>query len=125
MQSGTAAAHGIADGGDGLVLADDALVQFLLQVEQFLALALHHAGDGDARPAAHHLGNVVGGDLFTHQFAAGSGVQLLLHLRDVLLQFLQLAVAYLGYTGIVALAFGTFGLEPQLSPSAACPAESG
>ncbi len=113
MQSGAAAAHGIADGGDGLVLADDALVQFLLQVEQFFALALHHAGDGDAGPAAHHLGDVVGGDLFTHQFAAGSSVQLLLDLRDVLLQFLHLAVAYLGHSAIVALTFGAFSLILQ------------
>ena len=35
-------------------------------------------------------------------------------MRYFLFQLLQLAVAYLGYTGIVALAFGTFSFEPQL-----------
>ena len=65
LQSGTRAAYGIRDGCDGFVLSDDALVQFLFQVEQLLALALQHAGDGNARPAAHHLGNIVGGDCYS------------------------------------------------------------
>ena len=41
-----------ADRGDRLVLADDALVQALLHVDELLDLALHQAGDRDAGPAA-------------------------------------------------------------------------
>ena len=71
MQSGTRTAHGVADGGDGFVLANDTTVQFLLQVQQFLAFALHHACDGDARPAADYLGDVVGGDFFADEAGGG------------------------------------------------------
>ena len=59
LQAGTRAANGIRDGGDGLVLADNTLMQFLFQVQQFLTFTLHHAGDGDACPATDHLGDVV------------------------------------------------------------------
>ena len=62
LQSGTTTTHGIGDGCDGLVLTDDTTVEFLLEVQQLLALALQHTGDGDARPAGDNLGNVVGGD---------------------------------------------------------------
>ena len=62
LQACTAAAYGVADGADGLVLADDTLVQLLLQVQQFLTLALHHAADGYACPAGDDLGDIVGGD---------------------------------------------------------------
>ena len=75
MQAGTRTAHGIADGSDGLVLSDDTLVKLFLQVQQLLALALHHAGHGDARPAAHHFGNVVGSD-GSLQPSPGGGFQL-------------------------------------------------
>ena len=51
LQSCTAAAHGIADSADCLVLSDDASVQLIFQAKQLLAFALHHARDGDARPA--------------------------------------------------------------------------
>ena len=42
-----------------LVLADDALVQLLLQVQQLLHLALQQLGHGDAGPAADDLGDVL------------------------------------------------------------------
>ena len=74
LQSGTAAAYGIRHGCDGFVLTDDALVEFLFQMEQFLLLALHHAAHGDARPARNHFGDVVGCDFFSHQSA---GISLL------------------------------------------------
>ena len=51
------------DGGDGLVLADDALVQALLHVDELLDLALEQAADRDARPARDDLGDVLGVDL--------------------------------------------------------------
>ena len=115
LKSGTAPAHGIAHGDDGLVLTDDAAVQLLLQVEQLLALALHHLRHGDARPAAHNLGDIVGGHLLAHQPVARLGVgQLGLHLLDVILEGLQPRVAYLGHPAVVALTLGTLGLELQV-----------
>ena len=115
LQPGTRAAYGVGDGTDGLVLSDDTLVEFLLQVEQFVLLALHHPAHGDAGPTAHHLGDVVGGHLFPHQ----SGVVVVAvgltgNPVDFLLQFLQFAVANLRHLGIVALAFCPFSLEAQL-----------
>ena len=54
-------------------------VEFLLEVEEFLALALEHALHGDARPAGHHFGDVVGGDfLLHHGLGTLAGLQLLL-----------------------------------------------
>ncbi len=48
-----------AYGGDSLVLTDDSLVEFFLQMEQFLTLALHHPAYWYSRPAAYNLGNIV------------------------------------------------------------------
>ena len=67
LKSGTRTAHRIGDGCDGFVLANHTLMQFLFEVQQFFALTLHHAVDGDARPAGDHLGDIVGGHLLTHQ----------------------------------------------------------
>ena len=58
------------DGLDRLVLADDALVQALLHVDQLLDLALHQAGDGDAGPLGDDLGDVLLGDLLGQHRAA-------------------------------------------------------
>ena len=49
-QTRAAAAYGVGDGADGLVLTHHTLVQLVLQVEQPLALALQHPRHGDARP---------------------------------------------------------------------------
>ena len=47
--------HGLGDGLDRLVLADDALVQLLVQVQQLLHLAFQQLRDGHAGPAADDL----------------------------------------------------------------------
>ncbi len=44
---------------DGLLLADDALVQARFHVQQLLCLGLHHLADGDARPLMDHGGDVI------------------------------------------------------------------
>ena len=115
MQSGTAAAHCIAHGSDGFVLSHYAAVKLFLQMEQLLALALQHLGHGYARPAAHHFGYVVGCHLHAAACRAFAGcVYLLLKGVGLVLQVLQLAVAYLCHALVVALAFGTIGLKLQL-----------
>jgi hypothetical protein len=60
--SPTRPADGPADGGHGLVLADDPLVEDVLHLHQARALVLRQAGDGHARPAGDHLGDVLGID---------------------------------------------------------------
>ena len=51
----------------GLVLADHALVQHLVEAQQLLALALHQPRDRDACPARDDLGDLVLGDLLAQQ----------------------------------------------------------
>ena len=51
VQACATAAHSITDGLNGIVLAYNTLVQFLLEVEQFLFFALEHLGHGNARPS--------------------------------------------------------------------------
>ena len=43
-QAGAAAADGVGHRDDGLVLADDALVQHVLEADELVHLALHAAG---------------------------------------------------------------------------------
>ena len=64
LQSGTAAAYGIADGAYGFVLPDDAAVEFFFEVEEFLALGLLHLGYGDSCPSADDFCDIVGSHLF-------------------------------------------------------------
>ena len=102
----TATAHSCGDGGDGLVLADDALVQLALQALQLVELALHHLGHGHAGPGAHDLGDLIGGHLLVETLA----VLLLLCLErglrilNLLLQARNHGVAQLGRTAQVAVA---------------------
>ena len=51
LEPGARPPHGLGDGHDRTVLADDPAVQLLLHVEQLLGLGLLHALDGDAGPA--------------------------------------------------------------------------
>ncbi len=57
-----AAPERLGNGRDGLVLADDALVQDIFHFQKPLALVLRNAGDGDARPAGHDGRDVLGAD---------------------------------------------------------------
>ena len=102
----TAAAHSCGDGGDGLVLANDALMQLALQALELVELALHHLGHGHTGPGAHDLGNLVGGHLLVETLA----VLLLLCLErglgilNLLLQTRNHGEAQLGRTTQVAVA---------------------
>jgi hypothetical protein len=54
-------------GFDRLVLADDAVVEPLLHLDELLDLALHELGHRDAGPRRDDLGDVVGGDLLAEE----------------------------------------------------------
>ena len=115
LKTGTTTAHSIADSLNSLVLTNDTLVQLLFEMKQFLALALHHSCHGDSRPSAHHLGDVVGSNLLAHHHVGSLlRVELLLNGCDVGFERLYLAIAYLGYSSIVALALGTLCLNLEI-----------
>src|SRR5690606_25716521 len=113
LQAGARAAHGVGDGVDGLILADDAVVEALLDLEQALALALEHAVDGDAGPAADDLGDVVGVDVLLDQAAAG-GVQLVEGLLGLLEGALEVEQAPVLEVGDAAGVAGALGLGDLL-----------
>ena len=71
LEAGAAAANGARQRGDGLVLADDALVQFLFDAQQFLLLVFLDGGDGDAGPARNHVF-----DVFARHDAGGGIIEL-------------------------------------------------
>ena len=62
-EAGPGAPDGVGHGLDRLVLADDALVEPLLHLDELLELALHQLRDRDPGPGGDDLGDVVGGDL--------------------------------------------------------------
>ncbi|KOT22176.1 hypothetical protein DM52_2199 [Burkholderia mallei] len=101
------AADRVGDRVDRLVLADHALMQLLFDVQQLLALALHHPRHRNARRARDDLGNFLRADLRAQQARPRRIVLLaLLGLRDLLeprLELRQLAVLQLG--DLLELAF--------------------
>ena len=72
---------------DGLSLADDALADALLHLDEFLPLALEHLGHRDAGPRGDDLGNVLVGDFLLQQALGLSGLlQRLLHVGQFFLE---------------------------------------
>ena len=106
------ATHRVRDGLHGPLLPDDALAQLVFHPQQLGGLALQQPAGRDARPCRHHIGDVVGTDLFLeHHVGPGVSrrqrcVEFLFHLRDA-------AVTQLGGLGQVAVALGTLGLAAQ------------
>ena len=98
LQAGAGAAHRGRNRLHGFVLADDALADLLLHLEQLLALAFQHAVDRNAGPARHDLRDVVGGDRLLDD---GAGVLAF----DVLQLLFKLGDAAIGqFAGALILA---------------------
>ena len=106
--------NGHGQGAFGFLLTDDALVQFLLEVEQLLLLALQHTVHGDARPAGHDLGDVLGRDGFRDDRVLDGGL-FGGELFDALLRLGELAVADLRDLAVVAGALRNFA-APKPGP---------
>ena len=87
LQPGARTAHGPADGGDGLVLADDHLVDLVLHLQKALGLLGLEARDGDAR----HLADDRADDVFVHDGFALLGIRapLRLDVRHLLPELLR------------------------------------
>ena len=89
-------------------------MEFVLKMEEFLAFALHHTGDGYSGPTGHHVGDVVGRHLlFYHGFRTLAFVEFLFEGEDALFEFLETSVADFRHTPEVTFALGTFGIELQ------------
>ena len=115
------AAQRVGDRLDRLVLADDALVQALLHVDQLLDLALHQARDRDAGPLGDDLGDVLLGDLLGQHRAAArecSSREAGLLLGERRLELGDLAVLELGGALEVGVALGA--LELAAGPRRGC-----
>ena len=88
-----------------LVLADDALVQRVLHVQQLVALALQHLRHRDAGRARDDLGDLLGADLGAQQLRlASASPARLVGLLQLRLELRKLAVLQLGHLLPVALA---------------------
>ena len=67
LQTGAGAAHGVRNGFDRFVLADDALMQMLFQFDQLFAFAFLQSRDRNVRPARNHFGDVFLGHFFAKE----------------------------------------------------------
>ena len=112
-QTGSGTLDGIGDGSHRLVLADHPLVKIILQLQQFLHLALHQPGHRDPGPFGDHLGNVVFADFFSQQALVGTvllGDPRLL-LLELLLETGEGAVFQFSSFVEVVVALGLFHLQ--------------
>ena len=128
LQPGARAPDRVRDGVDGLVLADHALVEPLLHVNQLLDLALHQTADRNVRPLADDLGDVLLVDLFLqHPLTFLQLGEPRLRLADSLLELRDPSVLELGRLRVVAGALRLLDLEPsrlRSPPGASAPAGS-
>ena len=110
------------DGLDRLVLADDALVQALLHVDELLDLALQQARDRDAGPLARRPRRSSSASTSSERKTGGSARRRLarLGLGELLLELGDLAVAQLGGALVVELALGALELACAPRRGARC-----
>ena len=101
----------VRDRAHGVVLADHALVQHVLEADELLHLALHEARHRDAGPLGDDLGDVLLVDLLLEHLLLALELVELARLRlDLLLELAHRAVAKLGGPLEVTLALGALGL---------------
>ena len=109
FESGAGAPDGLGDGVDGLVLADDALVQDLFHLQQAGGLLLGELDHRDAGPHGHHLGDVLFRDLGLALLLAGLplGFDAFIsssYLQFALAQFRRIVVLLAGQRRVFVLA---------------------
>src|SRR5262249_27860184 len=118
LQAGARTDDRVGDGANGLVLADDALVEMLLEPEELLDLALHELRDRDVRPARDDLGDVLLVDLFLQEPRRASAFSALLDLLllggELALEARELPVLELGHLVQIVCALGLFDLDFRL-----------
>ena len=81
LQAGAGAADGARQGADGLILRNDALVQFFFDAQEFLRLFLFDRGDGHAGPPRDDIFDVLAvdhpGRRFVEMILLAQGAQVL------------------------------------------------
>ena len=112
LQARAGTAERVGDGVDRRLLADDALVQPLLHVDELLDLALEQPVDRDLRPRGDDGSDVVLVDLLLHHRLGRADC--LATLGELLLERGEQAVADLGDALEIAVALCPLGLHPQL-----------
>ena len=110
LQARARAAHRLGHCIDRLALADHALGEDVLHVEQLFALAFHHAVDRNTGPAADNTGDIVFGDLFLEQRIVGVARRF----RELLLQFGDPPVLQFARLLQVTAALRLFEFDPRL-----------
>ena len=90
--AGAASLDGFHDLCDRFVLADDPLVQDLVQAQDLLAFAFHQLGYGDAGPAGYDGGDLLVGDRVAHQALAAAFFDRGVRFGQLFLQARQLGV---------------------------------
>ena len=118
LDARTGAQDGLGDLFHGLVLADNPLVQDILQVEELLALAFHELGDGDAGPAADNPGDLFFGNLVPQEAVLTLALlgdslfllQILLQLRQFAILQFRGAVQIVGALRLLDLGIDTLNL---------------
>ena len=101
------------DGRDRLVLADDALVQFFVEPQEFAHLALQQFRDGYARPTAHDVGHVLFGDFFFDQPRLAAGHRLF-GIFELAFEFGEPPVAQRRGAIEIVLPLGLFDFDARL-----------
>ncbi len=112
-QSRPAPAHRVGHRRNCVVLADDSLMQVLLETDQLLGLSCHELGHRNPRPLRHHLSDVLVCDLLgEHRPALVESGEVGLTLAQVGLEGVDRPVSQLGRLGEVTVSFGELGLAP-------------
>ena len=97
LDAGPGADHRVGHRAHRLVLADDALVQLLLEPEELLHLPFHQLRDRDARPPRDDLGDVLLVDLFLDHPPPARGRRARFLFPQLLLERGEGAVLQLGH----------------------------
>ena len=71
-ETGPRATHRVRHRKHGFILSEHPALQHALHAQQLVALAFKHFGDGNARPARHHLGDLLLADLVAQQGPLGA-----------------------------------------------------
>jgi hypothetical protein len=115
LEAGPGAADGLGDRLDGVLLADDPLVQLVLHAQELGGLLLGELVDGDAGPHGEHLGDGLLVDLVEEVDAGGLDLDLLglLLAEQLLLLVAQAAglLEVLGLDGLLLLASTTWAIS--------------
>ena len=110
----SASLDSLRDDAHGLILADNTLVQRVLQMQQLVALPLHQPRGRDACPALDDLGDLLLRDLVAEQTRLLAALRQFFLLLQLLFRFGQIAVLQLRSLFEIVTLFGRFNIAVDL-----------